>query len=335
MDSKCIVNIILKNKLNVLIILALAIICSIVFSSKTFIKPLYKSTVILYPTTTYSVSKAIMNTNNLIYVDPLEIGEEAQTEQMIQILHSSAIRDRIIEKYDLANHYGIKDNSKYRLSKLINAYENKVKIRRTEYNSVKIVVFDTDSQTAADIANDIAVLFDETMNNMQKDISAKALGIIEKEYNNTKNDIKALEDSLKYFFDNGIYNTDIQLNAIYQQLAVEIAKGNDKGAKNLEKEISKITENGQSLDEIKKDIEAKTSYLSLLKTKYDDARINANETIPHKFVITSAYASDKPAYPVRWVIVLVTVFATFVFVVLVLATFEYKENKNKNRKQDE
>lgn len=333
MDSKCIVNIILKNKLNVLIILALAIICSIVFSSKTFIKPLYKSTVILYPTTTYSVSKAIMNTNNLIYVDPLEIGEEAQTEQMIQILHSSAIRDRIIEKYDLANHYGIKDNSKYRLSKLINAYENKVKIRRTEYNSVKIVVFDTDSQTAADIANDIAVLFDETMNNMQKDISAKALGIIEKEYNNTKNDIKALEDSLKYFFDNGIYNTDIQLNAIYQQLAVEIAKGNDKGAKNLEKEISKITENGQSLDEIKKDIEAKTSYLSLLKTKYDDARINANETIPHKFVITSAYASDKPAYPVRWVIVLVTVFATFVFVVLVLATFEYKENKN--RKQDE
>lgn len=333
MDSKCIVNIIFKNKLNITIILALAILCSIFFSSNIFIKPLYKSTVILYPTTTYSVSKAIMNTNNLIYVDPLEIGEEAQTEQMIQILHSSAIRDKIIERYDLINHYGIKEDSKYKLSKLINAYENKIKIRRTEYNSVKIIVFDTDPQIAADIANDIAILFDETMNNMQIEISAKALAIIENEYNNTKEDIKTLEDSLKYFFDNGIYNTDIQLNAIYQQLAVEIAKGNDKGAKNLEKEIGKISENGQLLNEIKNEIETKTSYLSLLKTKYDDARINATETIPHKFVITSAYASDKPAYPIRWVIVLVTFFATFVCVVFVLATFEYKENKN--NKQDE
>ena len=42
-----------------------------------------------------------MNTNELIYVDPLEIGEEAQTDQMIQILSSNIIRSKIIERFNL------------------------------------------------------------------------------------------------------------------------------------------------------------------------------------------------------------------------------------------
>ena len=284
MDSQNIVGIVLKNKVSVLIILALAIICSIIFSSKTFIKPLYKSTVILYPTTTYSVSKAIMNTNNLIYVDPLEIGEEAQTDQMLQILNSTVIRDKIIEKYDLANHYGIDKDSDYKQTKLFKAYENKIRIRRTEYNSVKITVYDTDAQMASDIANDIAALFDETMNNMQKDIALKALEIVEKEYNNTRQNIINLEDSLRLHPNSGLYQYEIDLEK---------------------------------------------SNLNLLKMKYDDARINATETIPHKLVVSKAYPADRQVYPIRWVIVTVTFFATLIIIIMILAAFEYSENKKK------
>lgn len=286
-DSKCIFKLILKNKKSVIIILALAVLCAIVFSSKAFIKPLYKSTAILYPTTTYSASKAIMNTNGLIYVDPMEIGEEAQTDQMMQILNSGIIREKIIAKYDLANHYGIKDNWEHKVYKLNKAYDNRIHVRRTEYNSVKISVLDTDPQISAAIANDIANLFDETMNDMQKEIAVKALEIVEKEYNNTINNILALEDSLKNS-KNNIY--------LYE-------------------------------------LESQKANLSLLRAKYDDARINATETIPHKLVVTQAYVSDKPVYPIRWVIVAVTFLATLIVIIMILASFEYSENKNK--KQDE
>lgn len=284
MDSKNIFYLLLKNKKNICIILAIAIICAIFFSSKIFIDPLYKSTVILYPTTTYSVSKAIMNTNDLIYVDPLEIGEEAQTEQMMQILNSGIIRDNIIEKFDLLNHYGIDAKSNHKQYDLLKAYDNNIKIRRTEYNSVKIVVFDTDPQYAADIANEIAEQFDKTMNEMQKEISAKALEILEKEYNNTKKSIIDLEDSLRKNPTEGIYHYELDMQ-----------KAN----------------------------------LNVLKMKYDDARINATETIPHKFIVTKAFAADKHVYPVRWLIVLVTFFATLVVITMVLAVFENLENKNK------
>ena len=288
MDSKNILYLLLKNKKNVCIILAIAVVCAIFFSSKLFIKPMYRSTVILYPTTTYSVSKAIMNTNNLIYVDPLEIGEEAQTEQMIQILNSGIIRDKIIEEFDLMNHYGIKENCEHRQYKLIKAYDNNIKIRRTEYNSVKIVVFDTDPQYAADIANEIAELFDQTMNEMQKEIASKALEILAKEYNNALNNITALEDSLRQHPNISIYRYEL---------------------------------------------DSQKANLSLLKMKYDDARINATEAIPHKFVVTKAYVADKHVYPVRWLIVTVTFFATLVVIIMILAAFEYSENKNKKENE--
>lgn len=333
MNSKCIVKLLLKNKLNVLIILVLAVVLAILFSSQLFIKPLYKSSVILYPTTTYSASKAVMNTNNLIYVDPLEIGDESQTEHMMQILNSGIIRDKIIEKYDLMNHYGIDNNCEYKQSKLIKAYEDKIRIKRTEYNSVKIIVLDTDPEIASNIANDIAALFDETMNEMQREISAKAFEIVEREYNNTIDEINVLEDSLKYYREKGIYNYDIQINTLSQQLATELAKGNDKGAKNIENQINKLSQNGHRYNDISNDIKIKKDYLTLLKTKYDDARLNATETIPHKLVITNAYISDKPVYPIRWVIVTVTFFATLIIIIMVLAAFEYSENKN--NKQDE
>ena len=288
MNSKNIVRLVLKNKLNVTIILAVAVVCAIIFSSERFISPLYKSTVILYPTTTSSTSKAILNTNNLIYIDPLEIGDENQTDQMMQILNSGLIRNKIIEKYDLMNHYGIKDICEYRNYRLNKAYDNRIRIKRTEYNSVKIIVLDTDANIAAAIANDIADLFDATMNEMQHEIASKALQIVEKEYENALQDMRSLEDSLKD-------------NPKSISLACEVAILKDN--------------------------------LVTLKAKYDDARINATETLPHKFVVTEAYASDKPAYPIRWVIVLTTLLATILVIIMALASLEYIENKNK--KQDE
>lgn len=288
MDSKNILYLLLKNKKNVAIILALAVVCAIFFSSKLFIKPQYKSTVILYPTNTYSVSKAVMNTNDLIYVDPLEIGNEIRTEQMMQILNSSIIREKIIEKYDLANHYEINNNGKHKKYDLIKAYENNIRIKRTEYNSVKIIVFDTDSEYAANIANDIAALYDITMNEMQKEVSSKALEILEKEYNNTKANIIILTDSLKN-----------NPNAAIYRYELDMEKQN----------------------------------LNILKMKYDDARINATESLPHKFIVTEASVSDKHVYPIRWLIVTVTFFATLVLITMILAAFEYSENKN-NKKNE-
>lgn len=282
MDSKSIIRILLKNKVAVIIILSVATACAVIFSSKSFIKPLYKSITTLYPTTTYSVSKAIMNTNGLIYVDPLEIGEEAQTDQMMQILNSGLIRDKIIAKYNLMEHYGIKKDSEHSLLKLMKTYEERIKIRRTEYNSVNIIVLDTDPAISASIANDLAEMFDETMNEMQKEIAQKAFEIIDAEYNSAKLRLKELEDSL--------------------------------------------TNGSKSQIDLSFEINEQKKFLKELKVKYEDIRINATYTIPHKFIITKAHISDKPVYPIRWAITLGTFVATLITIIIVLSIAEFFGN---------
>jgi len=97
--SGLIMQVILKYKKHLAVIGVVAVIAAVIFSSPYFIKPLYKSTVILYPTASNSISKVLLSDNPGNNKDILEFGEDEQTEQMLQILNSNKIRDRIIEKY--------------------------------------------------------------------------------------------------------------------------------------------------------------------------------------------------------------------------------------------
>ena len=50
--------------------------------------------------------------------------------------------------------------------------------------------------------------------------------------------------------------------------------------------------------------------------------MDATEDIPHKFVVTSAFKAEHKSYPIRWIIVTITVISTFLLLVLLLAVFE-------------
>ncbi len=205
---------------------------------------------------------------------------------------------------------------------MINHWDSKIRIRRTEYNAVKISVLDSDPQYAADIANEMAALFDTTLYEFQRDITAKALEIVENEYNKIKDNISKLQDSLHSLAKNGIYDYDLQIESLNNQLAAEITKGNKNGVNNIKKEINDIVPYAGIVNRIKKEIQEQEDALAIIKTKYDDARINATQSIPHKFVIASATPDDKQAFPCRIVIVLVTMLSTFIVLLFSLIFIE-------------
>ena len=167
-DSLSVVEFLYKWRKPLLIVTILAGIVSIIFTGPTFIKPRFKSTVVFYPATTNSISKALLNENAYDRSDPLAFGEEEEAEQLIQILYSDDIQSFIIEKYDLMNHYDIKPNAKFKNTQLARKFSDNIRFRRTEYSSVEIEVLDTDPEIAAGIANDIAALLDETKNKIQR-----------------------------------------------------------------------------------------------------------------------------------------------------------------------
>jgi len=132
-DSTNLVIFLWKRKTPIIIATVIAIVASVIFSSDYFIPPRFKSSVIMFPTTNSSISKSLLSENSFEKENILQIGEEEQVEQMLQILNSDEIKERIIEKYDLMGHYRIDKNGKYPLTELNKMFEENISL--TEQNT--------------------------------------------------------------------------------------------------------------------------------------------------------------------------------------------------------
>ncbi|HQI45074.1 MAG TPA: Wzz/FepE/Etk N-terminal domain-containing protein [Bacteroidales bacterium] len=307
----------------------IAMIASIVFSSSFFITPKYKSTVIMFPTSTNSVSKALMADNYGATQDILQFGAEEQSEQLLQILNSNKIRARIIEKYNLLEHYNISSKSKFKNTKLFKKYENNIRFRRTEFMAVEIEVLDKDPQMAADIANDIAALLDSTKNTMQRERAIQGLKIVEAEYLKLKNEILKMEDSLKELRKLGINDYETQAEAYNTQHAIALSHNNASGAKAIEEKLKILSEYGSSYVSIRDALEFDKKQLSVLKTKYEEAKVDAEQELPGKFVVNSAFKAEQKSYPIRWLIILVSTLSSMLLGVVSILVFDYL-NRRKN-----
>jgi len=320
--SGTIMQVILKYRKHLIIIGIVAILASVIFSAPFFIKPLYKSTVILYPTASNSISKVLLSENRGNTKDILEFGEDEQTEQMLQVLNSNKIRDRIIDKYNLLDHYKIKEDAKYKMTNLYNRYEDNFTFRRTEYMAVKITVYDEDPQLAADMANDVGELVDSTINLMQKEIAKKAFRIVEKEYLSLKKEVEVKEDSLTVLRELGVHDYESQSEMFNRQLAIEMARGNSSGINRLEQKLEVLAKYGGPYVSLRDALEHDKKLLSELKAKYEEAKVDATENLPHKFVVSSAYKAERKSYPIRWLVVIITTFSALFLALLIFGLIE-------------
>ena len=93
-DSSGFIYFLYKWRKSLTIITTIAIIASVIFSSPFFITPKYKSSVILFPTSSNSISQVLLGKKMNNEKDILEFGEDEQTERMLQILNSNKIKDK-------------------------------------------------------------------------------------------------------------------------------------------------------------------------------------------------------------------------------------------------
>jgi uncharacterized protein involved in exopolysaccharide biosynthesis len=322
LNSVNLLHLLYKWRLPLIIITSVSIIAAIVFSSPIFIKPKYKSSVIMFPVATNSISKVLISQNSGIKEDILGIGEEEQAEQMLQMLNSNLIRDRIIAKYNLIGHYKIPQDSRHKYTRLHREYENNVKFRRTEYMAVKITVFDTDPQMAADMANDIAALLDSTRNFMQKERAVKAFQIVNEEYRSLEEEVNSIVGSLKYLGSKGVNDYERQSEVLNQQLAIAISQNNQHAVRALQQKLDTLGKYGGEFLSLKNALEFKTEQLTLLKTKYQEAKVDAEQFLPQKFIVNSAYKAEIKSYPIRWIILVITAFIVFFTAVLTIIIVE-------------
>jgi len=321
-NSSGILMYLLKWYKALLIVGVSAVILSSLFSSPWFITPKYRSKVIMFPTSSNAISKALLGDKVSAKQDILEFGEQEQAEQLLQILNSSEIRDRIIEKHNLMSHYKINPSSNTKMTNLIKEYEGNINFRRTEFMAVEISVLDKDPQKAADIANDISDLLDTVKNRMQKERAIIGYEIVKQEYFRLQDEIRAMEDSMASLRKLGIHDYERQSQVITEQLAIALAANNQRGVQALENQLQILAAHGGNYVSLRDALEHEKKQLSLIKSKFDEAKVDAEQVLPHKFIVDRAYKAEKKSYPIRWLIVLGATFFSLLLAVFVIIALE-------------
>lgn len=283
-----------------------------------FIKDKFKSTVVMFPSTTHSISKALIDVTGSSKADILEFGMEEDADQLIQILNSDEIRNRIIQKYDLMKHYRIDPGSKYAQTKLQKRYMENITYSRTEYLSVEVNVMDEDPQMAANIANDISNLVDSVKNRMQKERAREGLVIVQAEYDELAQMVQNMEDSLTKIRMLGINDYESQSEVLNKEYAAALATGNQRAINALEEKLENLSRYGGAYMSLNEGLLLYREQLSLLKIKLKEATVDATQNISTKFVVNKAFAAERKSTPKRSLIVLGAAAGTFLLSLLVL-----------------
>jgi uncharacterized protein involved in exopolysaccharide biosynthesis len=310
-----ILDFLLRYKWPILIVTVLAAVLGGIFSAPSFIPPKYESTVILYPATTNTPSKTIEYAQSEKQ-DVLAFGEEEQAEQLLQILESDDITNRVIQKYDLMKHYDIDPKGAYPWTKLMKKYHSNVTYRRTEYMSVEISVLDVDAKMAANMANDIAALVDSAKNRIQHERAMEAFSIVRGEYEGKQEFIRKMVDSLQKLGSLGVYNVEEQANALSTAYANALTSGNAQRIATIEKQREILGKYGPVQKALSDRVQYDTEELARLRTKYEQAKVNSEKFLPATFIVNKATPAEKKAYPVRWLIVLISMLSAFVLSVI-------------------
>ncbi len=290
----------------------------------------YKSTVVLFAARQFSVSKLVIEPNSGNQEDYMQIGDEDDVEKLIQFLSSDALKLKVANAYDLWDRWNIKDTVfGYHYLKL--KWDDMVTIKRTEFNSVKVEVYDYTANGAAQVANGISDYCDTVRHEMTRSIASEVLKIVKGEYDNTLLRMKELEDSLTVLRNLGVLHYKEQVKAYSKSYAKAIEK-NDAGAmKRLEAKLDTLKKYGSAYQNIHDNLEKYSFKYPDIKAKYDEAQVNYNTRMPGKFVVEKAKPNEYKAKPNRLLFLSVTVIASNLLGFLLLL---FREKFNKIKIQD-
>ena len=299
-NNLSLVQLVLKWKWHIIIITVAAALCGAIFSSPIFITPLFKSEAIAYPANTSPYS------------------EESRTEQMLEIMNSQSIKDSIINKYDLWTDYKINKSVPHARTYVYDEYRSRIKISKTTYEAVSIVVKDKDPEVACNIANDIINFYEQKVRTLHRDKEAEVVVMFEKQLIEKQRVI----DSLKQRMANlGTTYGITDLPAQSREATKSWLAGSAKAAELM----GNLGLYGSELIDLNTKIAAEANTFVAIKCDYEREMRFLNGYMSYTNVISEPFPADKKSYPVRWVVVALAGLSAFLLSIVIIFIIENRK----------
>ena len=290
----------------------------------------FESSVIIFATTQSSIGEEFFEESK--QGNLLAYGETEDAERLLQLLNSSKVRSQIITNHNLSEHYDIDLKEVGAKTLLQKEYNSNVGADLTRFGSIRIHVLDKDPSVARDIANDLVFLVDSLANALRNDRAKNALQLAKASYNQAIQEIEDAENELGELHSHGIYDFEAQVEGLTAEYGRAVADNNMQGALILKADLERISKFANKYNKLTNYLEPAYEQLAILKKRFDLMKVDSSTQLPSSIVVDFAEAADKKSYPVRWLIVIVSVMSTLalaLILLLILDSLKVAETRSK------
>lgn len=291
------------------IIALVSIVLSAIFTMPFFIHPMYKSVGIIYPVNLSSYST------------------ESPTEQLLQLYESDEIKRQLIQDFKLYEHYEIDSTQKTARTQVYKQLTSNLTVNKTDYESVKLELLDTDPVTAKQMADSVIEKGNRIARSLYREKTNEVLVIVQKQFDSKKKELDSLDNALRDLrIKSGIIEFSQQTRELTRAYySAVLSKSNNP---KLDTAFKNFQEYGGEYVTLNENINRTRSVYNDYKQYVENATKDIKKEITYSNVVTVPEIPDKKSYPIRSLIVLMftasVVFLSFIGIVV----YENSQEKN-------
>jgi hypothetical protein len=241
---------------------------------------------------------------------------------MLEDIRSVDNKFRLIEAFHLDKVYRISKNDPLFKTYILAEFDKNISFKKTEFETIEIKVLDENPQRAADMVDSLIVYFDQLLQH-QFSIKYNEVATIAKRDLNHKNaEIDSVESKLSEMSRTyNILDYDAQVEAATTGLMDAAARrGDTKPAKEL---LDNLKSKGLEFKRLSTQLKSFQHVADSLKIQYDLGVSQGSKKITYSIVVERPFAADKKSYPVRWLIMLLSIIAAFAASVVTVLLIDY------------
>ena len=311
--SLSLIQLIKKWKKQLMIVAVISIVLSFIFTLPFFIPPMFKSTAIVYPENLSPYST------------------ESATEQLLQLLESDEIKMELIKDFKLDAHYEIDSTKKTALTTVFKQLAGNLSINKTDYESVKIEMMDTDPLQAKQMADSIIEKGNRLARKLYREKTMEAYVVAKTQFDMKENELDSADKVLTELrMKSGIIEFSQQTREISRAYYTSIL--NKSNNVRLEEMFQKLQQYGSDYVTLNEKINYTRGVYNNYKQYVENAEKDLTKELSYSNVVTPPMIPDKKAYPVRSLIMLMftasVVFLSFVVIIIYENSQEKKPQTN-------
>lgn len=297
---------------HLVIIFVLTLTVAYLFTSPFFIQPIYKSFTVVYP----------------VNISPYST--ESPTDQLFQMLLSDDLKDSLIERFNLVEHYKINTQTPHFYTRTLEELNENLSIASTRFESVKIVVYDNNPEVAFNMVNALLDLLNTKMRTIYRKQFNEVFDIVKTQMDLKKNELDSLDFRLKELTVNyELFDVPAQANEVVRGYlgTVDGSNGQLIKHKNVLKFMQNIISYGAEHIRTSGYAYASRNEYLTLKNQLENVQKEVTKILTYVNIVTHPRIPEEPVFPVRWLIILVCTFSVLLTSVIIIVAVERNKMK--------